>query len=183
MAVADREFVRTPFDRLATAVQHQHAVNQRPGFAAVATRVHRQRTAESAGNAGQELGAHQIEAGCETGYLGAGDAGLDIQRAVRLLSQRVQRAVAENESAVETAIAHQQVAAQPDAEQWFVGTQATEEFREIGEIRREVGAGRRPAGPPRHVTGHGFVFHQPSAQIKHGKSAVAARRRWNRRPW
>jgi hypothetical protein len=55
-----------------------------PGFAAMAAGVHRQRTADGAGNAGEELGFGAALVADKAGQLGRGDAGFGVEAAVGL---------------------------------------------------------------------------------------------------
>ena len=61
----------------------------------------------------------------------------------------------EHDRAVEAAIAHEEVAAQPRKEHRLIRWQLRQHGSQIIQIGRGIGPTRHPACPPRHMTRHG----------------------------
>ena len=70
----------------------------------------------------------------------------------------------DDDGAADAAIAHQQIAAEPDRGQRLVGRQLADERREIVAIRRHVDALARSAAPPARVARERDVARQRAAQ-------------------
>ena len=78
VAVADVVLVPHAHPHAAAAREHDDAVDDLPGLAAVTTGVHRERPAQGPGDAGQEFRPSQVMRAGEARHLGAGHTGLRI---------------------------------------------------------------------------------------------------------
>src|SRR3569623_1354637 len=148
MTKADLEFRRRPTTAHAAAIDGFHCFDERPGLAAERANVHRQRTAYGAGDAGEELGAGEIEPRAIARHLVAGDAGAGAYRAVVEPGQFVERTGGGDDRARNAAIAHQQVAAEAQPQHRLVGGQPLQDPREVVDIRgREKTLGNAADAP------------------------------------
>ena len=129
----------------AAAVDRLDFADHRPGLPPEGARVHRQRTAHRAGDAGEELAPGQPVACREPGDARAGGAGLDAEA---LRPDRLHRAQpgGGDDRAAHPAVAHQQVAAEPDPQQRLAGGEAREKRRELANA--PAGSKYRSARPP-----------------------------------
>ena len=162
VAIGDLELVARASRYLAAAVDHRHALDDVPGFAAVAAGVHRQRAADRARNAGEEFRALEMVLGREARHLRAGDARFGVDHVV-VGHRPAARAVREDHGAAPAAVAHQQVGAEPDEEQRLALRQLREKRAQIVEVGRDVEAVGSSAGAPAHVPRHGLPLPQLAA--------------------
>src|SRR3569623_859591 len=164
MTEADLEFRRRPPAAHAAAIDGLHRFDERPGLAAECARVHRQRAAHGAGDAGEEFGAGEIEPGAIARHLVAGDAGAGAHRAVVELRELVERTGGGDDRARHAAVAHQQVAAEAQPQHRLVGGDGLQEQREVVDIRGLVITMGNAADPPGVVARERFVVPQYAAQ-------------------
>ncbi len=135
-----------------------------PGLAAPGAGIHRQRATHAAGNTGQKLTADQTVLGHITRKLGAGHTGLGAQRLRIEHAQCIHTAEGRDDRTRETAVAHQQVAAQPEPQQRFIARQRGEKIRQIVEIGRRIELPRRTAHAPAGMPRQRFVMQQSATQ-------------------
>ena len=148
MAIADLIGGGVPPEPRAGAIHHLDPRHLRPGFTAERARVHGQRAAQRARNAGEKGAARQAFPFAQSRQLGAGHAGLCAHRTGRQPPQGSQAALGGDDHAVDAAVTHQKIAAEPHPEQRHVGRQAGEKNGEIVHVRRLEKDFRRPADPP-----------------------------------
>ena len=114
VAVADAVLGRRAQLRAPGAVDGLDAAHVRPGLPAEGAGVHGERAAQGAGNAGEELRRPQTPLDALAGDARAGDAGLGAHHGLAQALERIERAVHADDDAADAAVAHQQVAAEPD---------------------------------------------------------------------
>src|SRR3569623_3738324 len=135
MTIADLEIRRRPTTAHAAASDGFHCFDERPGLAAERARVHRQRTAYGAGDAGEELGAGELAPRTIARHLVAGGAGAGAYRAVVAPGQFVERPGGGDARARHAALAHPQVAAEAQPQHRLVGGQTLQGPREVVDLR------------------------------------------------
>jgi hypothetical protein len=81
MAVADLELALRPLAQHAAPVDRHRALDDVPGFGAIAARVHGERAADGARDPGEKLRAGQVLARREARHLGARHTGIRINEA------------------------------------------------------------------------------------------------------
>ena len=163
-AIADRVVLRACARR-----SHRRAVASfdfrdiTPGLAAVTAGVHRQRAADRARNAGQELGLGAVVHRREARELRARDAGLRVDQAVGD-RQHAARRVHQHDRAAHASVAHQQVAAEPDRHQRLARRELSHERRQVVAVGRHVSDIGLAAAAPARVSRQRLVAAQLAAQ-------------------
>ena len=133
-AVAVAVFGGIPAVPGAAAIDGLDLGHARPGLAAPGPRVHRERAADRAGNAGKEIRGPELPLRALAAEPRAGDAGLRANAVGADALERIQDPVHRDHDAADAAVAHQEVAAEPDPGH--------------GHLRRQLRAGM-PRGPRR----------------------------------
>src|SRR6185437_1426910 len=133
-----------------------------PGLAAVAAGVHRQRAADRAGDDGKEFRVRPVVHRGKARDLRARDAGLGADAAA-VEAELVQRRVQQHDGAAHAAVAHQEVAAEPDDGYRLLGRKLAHEGREVLAIGRNEGDVGGAAAAPAGVPGQRLVAAQLAA--------------------
>jgi hypothetical protein len=161
MAITDIEICSGPPHHLTIPPHAQHRLGDRPCLGAVAAGIHRQRSAHRSGNPGEKLRANQSVRRGKARDLRARYTGLGIDQPLAarhdLGVHELQPAMHEDDRAAQTAIADEQIAAEPDHMHRLIRGNGAHEAREIFEVARKVSAIRRPACAPAGVFAHRLV--------------------------
>ena len=157
MAISDLVFLRRALQQLAASRQHLHARHLLPGFAAVAPRVHRQHAAQRAGDAREKFRAAQVVRGSEARQFCARHSRLRVDDILAIHAQLAQRAVHQQHCAAQAAVAHQQIAAQPNRIQRLLRRHLPQKVLQIREVCRTVQALRRSTCAPTRMAAHGNI--------------------------
>ena len=147
-------------------VHSHHPQHLLPCLAAVATGIHRQHSAQRAGNAGKEFRTAQIVQRCKTRQLCPRHTGFGIHAAVYLETQLAQRAVQQQNHAAQTPVSHQQIAAQAHHIQRLIHRHAAQKDQQVIQIGRLVHVFRHTARPPAGVLAHINLIAQSAAQFR-----------------
>src|SRR6516165_6228795 len=166
LAVADAILGRLPAARAPAPVDGLEGAHVRPGFPAKRAGVHGQRAAERAGNAGKELRGTQPPLDALPRDARAGDARLGVHGGLGEPLEGIERAVGADDDAAQAAIAHQQVAAEPDPVDGHVRRRGAQESRELLAIARiEEHLGRAP-DVPGGVTAQGLIAAHARGELR-----------------
>src|SRR5580658_3828693 len=117
-------------------VQRLDAVHMTPGFIAERPRVHRQRSAQRARNAAEELTLREAPVIAAARDARARHAGLTVDAGLRAPLDAREGARRGHDHATDTAIAHQQIAAQTDPVDRYLGRQRAQERGQILDVAR-----------------------------------------------
>src|SRR5258708_32654923 len=169
MPIAHAVFRRHPAVQRPRAVDGLHRHHVVPCPAAVAAGIHRERPAHRPGNARHPLGAGPAMLGDEAREMRSRNARAGAKRqlgAPRLvLGDSGERVMREDHRAGESAVAHEQVAAEPDEKDRLRGGKRAHEDAEVGHVGGLEEHARGPAGAPGHVPSHRLVRAGPAPQL------------------
>ena len=141
-----------------------------PRLRTVRAGVHRERPADGSRDPGEELAAGVSLAPEVAGELRASGARPGPDQALAGLLDPAEAAGSEDDHSFDAAVAHEQVAPEPDPEDRVAGTESGEEVDKVLDVRRDVDAVGRTPGPPGGHAGHRDVAHQTTP---HGSPASA----------
>src|SRR3569623_1079141 len=164
VAIPDLEFLGQASTTHAAMIDRLHRVHQRPGLAAEGTRIHRERAAHRARNAGEKFAADEIEPRAKTRDLVAGNARADPHACFIESRELAQCTGRGDHRAAYAAVADQHVAAEPKPEQRLVCRQVLQKHCEIIDVRRLVIALGGTAHAPGVVTRERLVVTKLAAE-------------------
>src|SRR5213082_488307 len=145
LAVADPVLGRGAGARRAAAVDGRDGEHVPPGFPTEGAGVHRKRTSERARDAGEEFRGPEPPLDALPGDARTGDARLGAHRALAGAVEEIERAVRAHDHALQAAVAHQEVAPEPDPVDGHRGRERAQELCELDAIARiEENLGRAP---------------------------------------
>ena len=167
-AVTDHVLVRRAPAKSPVTRDRLHRFHEIPGLAAEGAGVHGQRASQRTRDASEEFTAAHLPRGTVLRHLGTGDTRLHPHAGTFDDFDPIEL-VGGDDRAVDTSVAHQYVAAQPQPEKWFVPGQTGHELGEIVYVRGPVETLRRPADAPHGVARQGFVGTQLAAILIHAQ--------------
>src|SRR6187551_3809041 len=132
--VAGMELIAAALAHYSVAVHGFDGLHMPPGFAAEGTGIHRQRTADGAGYAGEEFRGAQVPARALAGKTRTRHAGFGMHATLAAAFQCRQRIASGDDHAADATVAHQQIASQTQPQLRHVRRQYLQEGDEIGAV-------------------------------------------------
>src|SRR6185437_23080 len=157
MTVARPVLARRPAMLLAAAVDRLDLHDVPPGLAPEGAGVHRQRTAQRAWNAREKFRRTEAPFDALPGDARAGYTGLAVHHVLTGALQPIQRAACADHDARDPAVAHQQIASEPDPAHRHVGRHTAQEGPEVRAIARRKEDLGRAANVPGRMAAHRLV--------------------------
>src|SRR5213080_2715067 len=137
-----------------------------PGFPAEGAGVHRERASERARDAREEFRGPEPPLDALPRDARTGDARLGAHRALAGAVEEIERAVRAHDHALQAAVAHQEVAPEPDPVDGHRGRERAQELCELDAIARiEENLGRAP-DVPGGVPAQGLIAAHPLAELR-----------------
>src|SRR2546429_1181748 len=166
LGVADPVLGRGAGARRAAAVDGRDGEHVPPGFPAEGAGVHRERTSERARDAREEFRGPKPPLDALPGDARTGDARLGAHRALAGAVEEIERAVRAHDHALQAAVAHQQVAPEPDPVDGHRGRERAQELCELDAIARIEEDLRRAPDVPGGVPAQGLIAAHPLAELR-----------------
>src|SRR5262249_3762877 len=139
---------------LATAIDGFNLEHVTPGLTAKGPGIHGEGAAERSRNSGEKFGRAEPPLHALLGDVRACDTRLAVNLCLTETIETVERPAGADDHALETAVAHQQVTAQPDPVDRHIAGEAAQENRELRAVARIEKHFRGPPNVPGSVPAH-----------------------------